>query len=172
MDQFSRKILSTLIKLDGCAIGSITTETKVDLLGGKKNPMKGRIKKFAEGGNVMFFTNSKDSAYRKMVCKRLAKEGKNPASFSLSPRVWGERIPETPFIQHKGKFYLEAIFLSSPKSIKYFLDGEEIAKENIEGLKPASAKTGQGGLEDQVVIRSYKLESIKNIQMGGLSVSA
>ncbi len=172
MNNFQRQILSTLMQLDGCAIGSLVTETKVPLLGGKKNEMKDRVTKFAEGGNIMLFTNKNDSSYRKMVAKRLAKEGKNPANFVLSPRTWGERIPETPFILHKGEYYLEAIFLSAPGKIQYKLDGQNIAKEDIKGLKADSGEAKQGGLTDKVIIRTYKLSSILEIKMGELSVSA
>jgi len=169
---FGRQIVSTLIQLQGCAIGSMDAVTKVELKGGKKNPMQGRVTKLAEGGNVMFFCNSSSNAYNNMVKKRLAAEGKAPESFVLGQRVWGERMPDTPFIQHKGELYLEAIFLKAPKTVTYFLDGEVIDKDAIEGLKVDASEGEQGGLDNKVIIRTYKLASIKQIKMGELSVVA
>ncbi len=170
METLQRQLMSQLIQLQGAGIASIDSETNVDLLGGKKNPMKGKVTKVAEGANVMFFTNSNTNSYRNMIHKRLTKEGKNPENFKLSKRVWGERVPETPFVQHKGEFYVEAVYLRAPKSVKYYLEGQEIAKEDIQGLKADKPKAeSQGGLDDKVVIRTFKLKSILAVKMGELS---
>jgi hypothetical protein len=166
---FGRKIVSTLIQLQGCAIGSLDAVTSVTLTGGKKNPMQGRVTKKAEGGNVMFFCNSNNNAYNDMVKRRLAAEGRNPEGFVLGKRVWGERLPDTPFIEHKGELYLDTIFLKAPKKVTYYLDGQEIDKSAVQGL-PVSSEGEQGGLENKVIIRTYKLSSVTQIKMGELSV--
>ena len=171
MDALARKVLTTLTKLNGCAIGSITAETNVTLKGGKKNPMQGKVVKRAENANVMFFCNSKSNAYQNMVKRRLTKEGKAPEEFKLSKRVWGERIADTPFVQHKGQMYVEVIFLRAPSKVQYMLAGEKIAKELIEGLPVKASEGKQGGLENKVIIRTYKLSSLCSIKMGGLSVA-
>lgn len=171
MDKRAKQLAAALIQVQGSAIASFTAETVVPLKGGKKNPMQGRVTKVAEGCNVMFFTNSNTNAYNNMVKKRLATEGKNPEAFQLSPRVWGERIPDTPFVQHKGEIYVEAVFLRAPKIVRYLLDGVAIAKAAIIGLPAESEEGKQGGLDDKVIIRTYKLSSLKSIKMGHLSVN-
>lgn len=171
MEAFARKVLTTLTKLNGCAIGSITAETAVTLKGGKKNPMQGKIVKRAENANVMFFCNTKSNAYQNMVKRRLVKEGKAPEEFKLGKRVWGERIADTPFVQHKGQMYVEVVFLRAPSKVTYLLEGEKIAKELIEGLPVKASEGEQGGLDDKVVIRTYKLSSLRNIKMGEFSVA-
>lgn len=118
LDRFSRRIIAALSQVNGSAIGSINSETAVTLTGGKKNPLQGRVTKRMEGGNVMCFTNSNSNAYNGMVKRRLAAEGKDPESFQISPRVWGERIKDTPFVDHKGQLYIEVIFLKSPTDVK------------------------------------------------------
>lgn len=163
------ELMAALKKLNGCSIGSIDTLTEVKLTGGKKNPQQGRITKKVTGGNVMFFCNIASNAYQNMVKRRLEAEGKNPENFELKPRVWGERVPTTPFVMHKGEIYVEAIFLKSPKSVEYFLDGAPIAKADVIGLDD-KGESEQGGLDNKVIIRTYKLASIQKIKMGDMSV--
>jgi hypothetical protein len=170
MNTFARKIVASLVQVQGSSIAVIDSETVEELTGGKKNPMQGRIVKRAEGAKVMFFTNTNSNAYNNMVQRRLEAEGKDPNSFVLGKRVWGERLPETPFVKHNDKLYVEAVYLAPPKVVKYFLDGVEIAKNAIQGLKESKTEGEQGGLEDKVVVRTFKLDSIKRIKMGSLSV--
>ena len=171
METLARKIVATLMQLNGCAIGAITTETNVTLKGGKKNAMQGKITKRMEGGNVMFFCNSNSNTYNNMVKKRLTAEGKDAANFKLGKRVWGERIIDTCFVQHKGQMYVEVVFLKKPTKIDYFLAGQAIDKTAIEGLPVDKAEGKQGGLNNKVIIRTYKLASLLKIKMGGLSVA-
>ena len=93
--------------------------------------------------------------------------------FTLSSRKWGTRIPNEPIIEHtpagatEKKHYLEVIFMKSGKS-EYFLDGQVIAKEDIEGLEePKVNPNAQGGLVDQVIVRTYDVASIEKIRFGG-----
>lgn len=163
------KLMASLKKLNGCAIASIDSKTKVKLTGGKKNEQQGRIEKIMEHGNIMLFCNMNSNGYNNMVKRRLAKEGKNPDTFKLSPRRWGERVPNTPFVLHKGKIYVEAIFLQKPTKVSYLQDGRAIDKADITGL-PKAKEGEQGGLSDKVVIRTYALESITKLRMGDLTV--
>ena len=172
MDALAQKIVNSLTQLNGCAIGSITAVTNVTLKGGKKNPLQGEVTKHAKDANVMFFCNSKSNGYQNMVKRRLEGEGKAPESFKLSKRVWGERLADTPFVTHKGQLYVEVIFLRPPTKVEYMVAGHVVTKESIPGIpvdKPAPAS--QGGLDDKVIIRTYKLSSLCGIKMGALSVA-
>jgi len=150
-------------QVNGGSFVGIDTETAVTLKGGKGNPQQGRITKLGTGASVMVFQNKATNAYKNMVERRLSAEGKDPASFKLSPRVWGTRIPETPFIEHKGAYYLEVIFLQAGTS-EFLQDGKPIAKEDIVGL-PTPKEGAQGGLDNKVVIRTFKLDSIRAIRI-------
>jgi len=152
--------------VNGSTFIGLDTETKVHLKGGKKNPHKDRITKRTTS-NVMVFQNKKSNAYKNMVERRLIAEGKDPSSFELQPRRWGKRIPNTPFIKHNGEYYLEVIFLNSTKS-EYFLDGNPIHKKDIIDL-PTHKEGKQGDLDDKVIIRTYKLSSIKALRMNNNS---
>lgn len=140
------------------------TLTNVPLKGGKKNPLQGRVTKATTGATVMCFANGKSNAYENMVKRRLKQEGKDPSSFELKPRAWGDRIKGTTFVTHKGQMYLEVIFMNPGKS-EYFIDGKPAA-EVIEGL-PEQTSGGQGGLDNNVIIRTFALDSITALRCNG-----
>lgn len=157
-------LAAAMQSVNGASFISIDTETDPRLTGGKSNPHKGHVKKVMTGANVMVFQNKTVSGYNEMVKRRLSKEGKNPDSFKLSPRAWGERIPNTPFIEHNGKYYLEVIFLGSG-DVHYELDGADIAKDAVIGLPAPKEEARQGGLNDKVIIRTFALDSLRNVRI-------
>lgn len=151
--------------LAGGTFVGMDTETVVTLKGGKKNPQQGRVTKVMTGATVMCFSNTNGSAYNAMVLRRLEAEGKDPASFELSPRAWGERIAGTPFVEHKGAHYLEVIFLRAG-AVQYRIDGKPVDESEIEGL-PEKREGEQGGLENKVVIRTFAMDSITALRANG-----
>lgn len=151
--------------LEGGTFVGMDTVTDVKLTGGKKNTQQGRVTKQMTGAQVMCFTNSKTNAYDAMVRRRLEAEGKDPDSFELGPRAWGTRIAGTPFIEHNGKHYLEAIFMKAG-AVQYLLDGQPVDEAAIEGL-PDRKEGEQAGLENKVVIRTFALESIVELRAMG-----
>ena len=157
---------NALNNLEGGTFVGLDTETQVKLKGGKKNPMQGRVTKRMEGATVMCFSNANSNAYENMVKRRLVAEGKNADDFQLGERAWGQRIAGTPFVEHNGKHYLEVIFMRAGNTV-YFLDGQPIAKANIEGLEDAPEGNGQGGLDDKVVIRTFALDSVIALRANG-----
>ena len=150
--------------VNGATFIGLDTETAVKLAGGKSNPLQGRVTKRTIGSSVMVFQNKHSSSYGDMVQRRLQKEGKDPKSFEVGPRSWGTRIPNTPFIEHKGQHYLEVIFLKGGSSA-YFVDGNETPQSAIEGI-PTSRPSPQGGLDDKVIIRAFKIDSITKLTIG------
>lgn len=156
--------LHTLIteNVNGSTFISIDTQTDVKLKGGKKNLCQGRVSKRTTKSNVMVFQNKSTNAYQNMVEKRLTSEGKDPSNFELSPRTWGTRIVNTPFVEHKGQYYLEVIFLKSG-DVEVLLDNEVTDKSTIEGYPSTKVESDQGGLSDKVIIRTFKIDSITSI---------
>lgn len=161
----------------GTTFAGLTTRTNVKLLGGKKNPMQGRVQKLTEGANIIVYANSEKSGYAEMVKRRMVKEGKDPSEFQLKPRAWGTRIGQTPFIEHNGKYYFECIFVS-PGKTTYLLDGDPISKDDIEGLSKPKEKEettedkSQGGIENKVILRTFSLESIVSIKLKNEELNA
>jgi len=168
MKKITRKELIELLLnpavsgINGASFIGLDTLTDVDLKGGKSNPMKGLVQKAVIGSSVMVFQNKNSNGYENMVRRRLEAEGKNAESFELKPRVWGTRIEGTPIVEHKGSYYLEVIFLKSGVT-SYFLSGKPIKKDLIQGLDTSKEEGTQGGLDNKVIIRSFKIESIARI---------
>lgn len=160
--------LGNLLKdVSGASFITIDTETDVKLKGGKSHPLQGLVKKSCVGSNVMVFQNKRINGYQAMVERRLKAEGKNPANFVLGPRTWGERIPETPFIEHKDNYYLEVIFLR-PGKVEILVHGVVTAPETISGFPEEKEEGHQGGLNDKVFIRTYDVKNIRAVTINGV----
>lgn len=160
------EVVKTVIdSIHGTKFASIDTTTAVTLLGGKKNPMQGRVTKKTTGSTVILAVSA-ENVYANMVKKRLVEEGKDFTEFELKPRAWGVRDGDTCFIDHKGKKYLECIFVRSGDS-KYYLDDDEIETKDIEGFKETVKENSesQGGLENKVIIRTFDIDSIDEIRI-------
>lgn len=162
--------------VNGSSFVGIDTESPVKLKGGKKNPHQGRVVKRVTGSQVMVFTNQESNGYENMVRRRLLDEGKDPDSFQLGQRAWGTRVPGLPIIEHEKdgvvKEYLEVIFLK-PGKTEYFLDGNPVEKSEIEGLDDPKEETeevkeestGQGGLSNKVIVRTFSADSLINVRI-------
>lgn len=155
--------------VSGNSIIAIDTLTDVKLRGGRKNPQQGRVQKRVTGSNVMVFQNKTKNGYDAMVRRRLEKEGKDPSTFELSPRQWGVRLPNLPIVEHKGSYYLEVIFLH-PGKTEYLLDGVVVDKDEIDGLQERQ-EGEQGGLNDKVIIRTYKIASLTRMTIDKSSIT-
>jgi hypothetical protein len=154
------QVLETLLQnVSGASFISIDTITQVKLTGGMKNPLQGRVTKVTIGSNVMVFQNKNSNAYENMVNRRLDHEG-NAVEFTVGPRAWGKRVPNTPFVEHNGQSYLEVIFLKAGKT-QFCVDGTPF-NGVIDGLI-ASSEGEQGGLFDKVIIRTIKTDNVKAI---------
>lgn len=162
-------LVAAFQNVSGSSFVGIDTLTEVKLLGGKKNPHQGRVTKRMVGAQVMVFQNKNINGYEAMIERRLIQEGKDPTSFELGERAWGTRIPNMPIIEHfkdgSTGYYLEVIFLK-PGRTEYLLDGQPIAANLVIGLQE-KVEGEQGGLENKVVIRSFKAESITEVRIDG-----
>jgi hypothetical protein len=164
----------------GTSFVGLDTVSTVKLKGGKSNEHQGRVKKITIGSQVMVFSNQEQNGYENMVQRRLIEEGKDPTSFSLSPRKWGTRVPNLPIIEHEKdgekKEYLEVIFLRAGTS-HYLVDDKVVTKEQLKemvtGLEDEkddteeTPSTGQGGLNNKVIVRTYSADNLINVRIDG-----
>lgn len=154
------------------SIDTLTIPTINKTIGGRgkdaiPNPHYGRITKVMTNAVVMVFQNKTVNGYEAMIQRRLSQEGKDPASFTLGERKWGTRLENLPVVEHNGEYYLEVIFLK-PGTAHYCLDGQVIHPADIQGMRVVDKdETQQGGLDDQVIIRSFKFDSITRIKIDG-----
>ena len=133
------------------------------------NPHFERVTKVTEGLNVMVFQNKTTNSYENMVNRRLTSEGFEPKSFTVGPRTWGSRIPNTCFVEHKGQHYLEVICMKQGTTT-YQLNGQPFNREDVLGMsKPKEGS--QGGLSDKVIIRTYNVDNITQIKVNKQTVT-
>jgi hypothetical protein len=164
-------LVAAFQNVNGASFVGIDTLTDVKLKGGKGNPHQGRITKRTIGAQVMCFQNKNTNGYEAMVQRRLTAEGKDPASFELGERAWGVRVPNMPIVEHfkdgVNNYYLEVVVLNSGKTV-YLLDGILISKSDIIGFNEVGTTAdSQGGLENKVIIRSFKADSITQVRIDG-----
>lgn len=167
-------IESILAPISGATFASLDTQTEVPLKGGKSNPLQGRVVKRCLGNRVMLFTNKYASGYENKVKRHLEKAGLDPVSFNAGALPWGKRVPNSPFIEHEGKLYLQTVFLAAG-DVEYFQRTDlvdmgflPIHKENITGLPTKTGSEHQGLERDsQVIVRTYAIDSILAIRAFG-----
>lgn len=153
------QLVKALMAINGPTPATFLAETNVDMRK-TDNPYHGEVTKLQKS-NVFINYN-----YENSVNKALTKEGKE-AKFEAQPRKWGERVPGTPLVLHKGAYYLSARFLNNEPKVEYLHKGEAIDVAQIEQFIPEKKSSGSQGLENEITVRDFKIESIKEIQFGG-----
>jgi len=146
--------------VEGSAKFKIDTLTDVKLKGGKKNEMQGRVQKRTKNAVVTVYNKYNQGGYESLVKEQMELEGKDPSTFELKPRAWGVRIENTPFVENKGKHYIECFF-ENPGETEYLLDGV-FYEGDIEGLPEKKInEDSQGGIENKVIVRTFSIDSIE-----------
>ncbi len=154
-----------------CFVG-LDTETVVSRLKRDEAVQPGIITKVTTGSTVMVFAQDDPTAYSVQVKRRMEAEGMNPDNWTVGPLAYGAHVPNSPFIVHTKKgetvptFYLRVHFVRAGTS-EYFLNGNPIAKSAIVDTSAPKKEGVQGGQDDKVVPRNYKLESMTAIRIDG-----
>lgn len=147
----------------GATPATIVAETEYKM-NKTNNPYHGEVTKMTTA-NVFINFN-----YQNSVNRVRAKEG-NEEVFEAHKRMWGERVPGTPLIMHKGAFYLEVRFLGEDKTRSgLFHQGRPIDRSLLSAwvTEKKSAAEHQGvSEENEVIMRDFKLENIREIRFGG-----
>lgn len=149
--KISRDELIGILSVDiGAKPVSIITETSVSLT----SKHLGEVTKTSQ---VNGFLNAN---YTKSVNRVREKKGETP-DFVAQPRRFGTRIGNTSVIEHKGQYYLE-VKVEKAKRLEYRdKDGVIINPEVVSPyLRPQT-------YNEEVVVRTYKIDNIKLIKMNG-----
>jgi hypothetical protein len=141
------EITALVEEIRGCTFASLDAETA---------PSPG-VTKIVTGESVLLF-NCGYSGYEAMVKRRLLAIGKEPGNFSLGDLPWGTRLGSSPLIEHKGRYYLQAVKLRDGDA-RCFIGSNEIDC----ALLPKK-RTNQG-LIDEVQVRAYSLDSITRLTL-------
>ena len=97
-----------------------------------------------------------------------AKRENVSTEFHVQRRVWGERIIGTPLVEHKGNFYLEAKCEKVFSSRLVDIYGDEISREDALPFLPVRKESStQNRLEKKIILRDFRLDSIKKFAFDG-----
>lgn len=103
--------------------------------------------------------------YEAAVNRQRVREGAE-ADFEAMPRQWGERIPGTVLVTHKGKCYLETK-VERTFDTKYFTaEGKELSADDVRPFLPPKGESRQE-CEKEIIVRDYALDSIWSLVMKG-----
>jgi hypothetical protein len=144
---------------------SALTEVKVNksaVIGGIKqtNPFFGRIAKESTVNAQINFN------YENAVNNRREKEGSD-RDFQTAGLKWGNKNHNNSIVYNNGQWYLQVRVLKG-YGTRYFVDGKETPKSEIEAYLPVKKEgSGRQGVEDEIIIRTYKLDNINSITMNG-----
>ncbi len=100
--------------------------------------------------------------YQESVNVQRLIESENDNFKALKP-VWGENLTKS-LVKHNENFYLQIIENGSKGSTVYHdQDGNVIKYEDFAAFKPASSSSSRQDVEDTVIVKKYKLDSIQQI---------
>ena len=163
------QLVGELLKMDGTGTSFEGMDCKVLVKMNKtakrdgvkfENPYLNKVHKFYS------LNVTSNAHYEAAVRRQQAREGQE-VDFLAKPRKWGERIKKSPVVRHNGNFYFSTHVNTLTTDVVYKnIDGKIIDKANIEEFLPAKSASRQG-LENEVIVRDYKIESIVQMRMKG-----
>ena len=168
------ELTQNLASMDRTVLATVRTATE-PAMRKTGNPFYGKVVK------VQDLSCSVGSwSYRQAVNNRRLKEWQNallqdentprPEDFVPAARAWGQRVPNTPFVEHKGQNYVE---LSVHKCLRQvYLDdqGNPVSKELLEPYLQKSKDGGRQDLDNPVILRDVKIDNIVSVTYGGDTV--
>ncbi len=104
--------------------------------------------------------------YERSVQNQLEREGLPAETFEAKPRPWGEHRGGC-LIEHKGKLFLEAKVERSIDHTSYDDQRKTWTGFELAEFLPTKKGSGRQGTEKAVILRDYSLENIREIRMGG-----
>lgn len=110
--------------------------------------------------------------YENAIARQAEKDGVAP--HESKPLPWGTMSEDRFFIHHKGEDYLRLIVTRSLEAPVFFLaDGTVINKEDIAPFIPAQSESStQENLSKKIVVRTYKMSSLRQVRLGKESLDA
>jgi hypothetical protein len=165
------QLTNNLCSMDKTVLATVRTVT-VPEMRKTNNPFCGKVVKVQDLSASVGSWN-----YQRAVNNRRQKEWQKallsdettpqPAEFVSEARKWGTRVPNTPFVEHKGQLYVE---LSVHKCLRQvYLDdqGNPVSKELLEPYLPKKKEGERQELDNPIILRDVKVENIVSVTYGG-----
>lgn len=172
--------ISLFMNQNSATIATMETETipdmvKKDRVTGQPNPYIGRVVKQSRVNGIVGAWNYESAVNRQRVRESDAEtiaEVESIPEFVAEPRSWGERLPQTGLVKHGENYYVE-IKVQRAIETTYLIDGRPATDDELEDLKRYLPKKKEGTrqqVEKPVILRDYKVESIKSVTMNGQTI--
>ena len=88
--------------------------------------------------------------------------------FKSHPRQWGQRIENSPFVEHKGQHYLE-LKVSESNGHEYrdenneAITGEKLA--HAKSFFPNRSESSRQNVQNKIVLRDYRIDRVEAITL-------
>lgn len=146
------ELTAILQGIRGAKIATVVIETQPELKK-RNNPLQNVTKKVTM--NILFNFN-----YRAALDKALIANGKAPSNRPAGRRTWGQRVPNSPFIMHKGALYLEVKNNGRPSKVEWFANGNPLAYDAVAPFLPAAKQM-------EVPMCDIKIQNILELRVNG-----
>jgi len=166
------QLANNLKDMDQTVLATIRTCTVPDM---KKtnNPFWGKVRKLQD---MQACVGSWQ--YSKAVNARRKKEWENdllsddstpkPEKFVPAKRQWGERVANTPYVEHNGQLYVELSVIKCLRQVYLDENGNELSKELLAPFFKNNEKEGaRQDLDKPVIVRDVKIDNVVSITYGG-----
>lgn len=114
--------------------------------------------------------------YQNAVKREGARQGVEAENFESEKLPWGKWLVPNKVIENEGEFYLRVQTTpgmrkrSAAKVLSYRANGKFLNYEDIKPFLPEkseSKKQQRAGLDETVMVRTYKVSNLKKIRIGG-----
>jgi len=165
---------------NSATIATLETETipdmvKKDRITKEPNPWSGRVTKQSRVNGIVGAWNYTNSVNNQRVRESNAEtvaEVEAVPEFTAEPRSWGERLPNTGLVKHGENYYVE-IKVQRAIETTYMVDGRPATSEELSDIKrylPQKTEGTRQEVEKPVILRDYKVDSIKSVRINGQNV--
>jgi len=160
-----QELIERLLNTKGTTIISVEASTNPRLLK-TDNPYWDKENKKWNITKLSYVNGMIGWIYTNSVNNQRSREGKSE-DFQAHKRRWGKRIKGTPLVDHKGNKYLELKVENHYRTVYLDADGYPVDERDLEPYKQNSKPKSRQGVEKEVVLRDYKIDSIETITLGG-----
>jgi hypothetical protein len=151
------ELTAFLTGLKGATFATLTTHTEPELK--KRGNNLGTVRKVSRVNVCLGFQ------YEAAVNRQRTREDATP-DFEAAPRQWGNRIPGTVLVEHKGNVYLETKVEKSLDHKYLGTDGNVIPDEMVAPFLPSKGASRQD-VDKEIIVRDYNLDSIRHMACKG-----
>lgn len=129
------------------------------------NPYIGKVFK------ISTFSGKINWHYQAEVNKQRQREGgfqvvngvpvvQTPEKFEALPRKWGTRLKDSPFVEHKGVFYLEMKVEQTLAHEYRDINNKPFDVEKIKPFMPSKSDSSRQEVKNEIILRDYRLDRV------------